>query len=256
MTRSVLGDPAELTAGNDSDILSVDWYRSLTPPQKAAYIRYQYIHLNERVHDWDARAHTKRRPTWDGGKDNFGVKHTPVWGKILRAAESHNADLGLWVYAHFSAAATEKITHNNQRVMEMKPALLYSANSGAVYRDYVSKMPEVIESRFRVAAETMKLRLATTEPYGMTKDKQYLFVLCDESYVTASPFFRHALAANSGCEAAVERYLWLAALDYEAHQRVYDAVMEKNTEFKWWIENDIQAAVVAIRQHWREHDAE
>lgn len=256
MTRSALGEPAELTTGSNKDLLSADWYQSLKSTQKIAYVRYQYISLNECVHDWDASSHVRRRPAWDGGKDNYGVKHTPVWGKILRAAESAQADLGLWVHAHFSAAATEKIAHNNQRVTEMKPSMLYSANSPAIYRDYVAKMPEVVCNRFYVAAETMKLRLATTAAYGMDKEKQKLFVICDESYVTATPFFRHAIASKYGCASAVERYLWLAALHYESHQAVYDAVIEKHPEYSWWVDDNIEAAVVAIRQHWREYDAE
>jgi hypothetical protein len=256
MTHSALGEPAELTAGSNYDLLSEDWYQFLTPAQKIAYIRYQYISLNECVHDWDARAHVKRRPTWDGGKDNYGVKHTPVWGRILRAAETVHAHLGMWVHAHFSAAATEKIAHNNQRVTEMKPSMLYSANSPAVYRDYVAKMPEVIRNRFHVAAETMRLRFTTTAGYKLSRAKQNLFVICDESYVTATPFFRHAMAAKVNCESAVERYLWLAALNYESHQPAYDAVIEKSPEYRWWVENNIKSAVVAIRQHWREYDAE
>jgi hypothetical protein len=256
MTRSALGEPAELTAGSKNDLLSDDWYQFLTSTQKIAYIRYQYISLNECVHDWDARAHVKRRPAWDGGKDNYGVKHTPVWGKILRAAETAHAHLGLWVHAHFSALATERITTGNQRLTEMRPATLYSAKSAEIYRDYVAHMPRIIKDRFHVAAETLKLRIATTAIYKMPVAAQELYVLCDESYVTATPFFRNAFAARSNCEKAVERYLWKAALDYEAQQRSYDAVMAAHPEYSWWTENDIKRGVVEIRQHWRNYDAD
>ena len=256
MTRSVLGDPAEQIAGNDLDLLSADWYRFLTPAQKLAYIRYQYIYLNDRVHDWDANTHTRRRPSWDGGKDSYGVKHTPVWGKILRAAERVDADLGGWVYAHFSALATERIATGNQRLTEMRPATLYSAKSAEIYRDYVAHMPRIIKDRFHVAAETLKLRMATTAIYKMPLATQELYVLCDESYVTAPPFFRNAFAARNKCEKAVELYLWKAALDYEAQQRAYDAVIAAHPEYAWWIENDIKRGVIEIRQHWRNYDAE
>ncbi|NBT75176.1 hypothetical protein EBZ80_15215 [bacterium] len=256
MTHSALGDPARPIAGNDSEILSADWYQLLTPAQKIAYTRYQYIYLNDRVADWDAHAHVRRRLNWDGGKDNFGVKHTPIWGKIVRAAESAGADLGSWVYAHFSAVGTEKIATNNQRVTEMRPSMLYAANSPQIYREYMEKMPTLIEQRFHVAMETMNLRLATTAVYKMSKSTQEFYVLCDEGYVSASPFFRHAMAAKINCDKAVERYLWFAALEYEAQQRSYDAVMEKHPKYKWWVENEIRSAVVAIRQHWRENDAQ
>lgn len=256
MTHSALGDPAELTTGNDLDLLSVDWYHALTPAQKMAYLRYQFIYLHERVADWDSRAHIKRRPAWDGGKDNYGVKHSPVWGKVLRAAEAVKADLGGWVYAHFSAVATEKVAKNNQRVTEIRPSILYSSSSPLIYRDYMEKMPEIILSRFHVAMETMKLRMATTTPFKMSKKTQELYVLCDEGYVTASPFFRNAMASRVGCDKAVERYLWYAALDYEAQQRSYDVVIAKNPEYSWWLENDIKDAVAAIRQHWRDYNAE
>lgn len=256
MTHSVLGAPAALTAGSDLDLLSADWYQLLTPPQKIAYIRYQYIHLNDRAHDWESHAHVKRRPAWDGGKDNFGVKHTPVWGKILRAAEHAGADLGGWVYAHFSALATERIATGNQRLTEMRPSMLYSAKSAEIYRDYMAHMPRILKDRFHVAAETLKLRMSTTAIYKMPVAAQELYVLCDESYVTATPFFRNAFAARHNCEKAVERYLWKAALDYEAQQRSYDAVMAAHPEYKWWVDNEIKQGVVEIRQHWRNYDAE
>ena len=255
MTHSVLGETATPTAEIDSDILLVDWYQTLTTEQKLAYIRYQYIYLNERVVDWDAAAHVRRRPSWDGGKDNFGVKHTPVWGKILRAAENAGADLGGWVYAHFSALAIERVAKNNQRMTEMRPSLLYSASSAEIYRDYMAHMPRILTDRFTVAAETLSLRMATTAVYKMQKQVQKLYVLCDESYVTATPFFRNAFAADSKCETAIERYLWKAALDYEAQQRSYDTVIAKTPEYTWWLENDIKRAIVDIRQHWRNYYA-
>jgi hypothetical protein len=255
MTHSALGETATPTAEIDSDILSADWYKALTAEQQLAYIRYQYIYLNECVVDWDANAHRKRRPAWDGGKDSFGVKHTPVWGKIMRAAENAGADPGGWVYAHFSAVAAERIAKNNQRVTEMRPSMLYSASSPEIYRDYMQHIPRILMDRFHVAAETLKLRMATTAIYKMPKRKQELYVLCDESYVTATPFFRNAFAALGQHTTAVEHYLWRAALDYDAQQVAYDMVMTKHPEYKWWIENDIKAAIVEIRQHWRNYDA-
>ena len=64
------------------------------------------------------------------------------------------------------------------------------------------------------------------------------------------------MAARINCDKAVERYLWVAALDYEAQQRLYDAVIDKKPEYGWWTDNEIKPAVIAIRQHWKEYNAQ
>lgn len=248
MTHSVVGE-LNKTETNKTSLLSPDWYKELTPTQLAAYIRFQFIYLNDRVADWDASAHTRRRPAWDGGKDCFGVKHSSVWAKALRAVGAVNAHPGIWVYAQFAP----KITDVKTRTPDMRPPVLYSTGAADAYTRYCDTMPDALFRRYELAAETVKMRLASTKVYGLSKDDQTLYVLGDESYVTATPFFRHAFAALANCDRAIERYLWIAALEYDALQLLYDRVINKRPELSWWLDNDLPAAVSVIRQHWRNY---
>lgn len=248
MTHSAVGEISNPTSTTNNSSLAGDWYKRLTPAQLAAYVRFQFIYLNERAADWDSSAHARRRPAWDGGKDSYGVKHSSVWAKAIRAIVAANAHPGIWVYAHFRTAQRPLDVHT--RVPEARPAMLYSASSSDIYENYRNTAVATIQKQYELAAETLKMRFASTAAYGLSKEDQTLYVLGDESYVTATPFFRHAFAALAHCDRAIERYLWFAALEYDALQPLYDRAMLKDSELAWWTANDLPAAVCAIRQHW------
>ena len=252
MTHSAVGEISSPTTETNNSSLVGDWYTQLSPAQLAAYVRFQFIYLNERIADWDATAHTKRRPHWDGGKDSYGVKRSSTWVKAARAIVAANAHPGVWVYAHFRTALRPLDMHT--RVPEPRPSMLYSATSADIYEKYRTTTADTIQKQYVLAAETLNMRFASTAAYGLNKDDQALYVLCDESYVTATPFFRHAFAALANCDRAIERYLWFAALEYDALQPLYARAMLKNPKLAWWTANDLPAAVCAIRQHWSNYN--
>jgi hypothetical protein len=253
MTHSAVGGMGAV-AEIESPLLAHDWYKELTPAQLAAYVRYQFIYLNEKIVDWDAHEHVRRRPHWDGGKDAYGVKHTSAWGKAIRAIRDAGADPGIWVRAHFSPEAELKMTQA-RALPEIRPTMLYASNSPAIYSRYCAQLPSSIETEFDIAGYTIASRMQSAKAFGFSKDDQNLYVLCDESYVSASPFFRHAFAALGNCDRAVERYLWFAAIEYEAQQRAYDCAIDrvKDQNYDWWITDTLRAAVREIRQHWRNY---
>jgi hypothetical protein len=237
----------------DSPLLRADWHKNLTPKQLAAYIRYQFIWLKDNAVDWDSRAHSVRRPKWDGGTDLSGVKHSSTWGEIaLRVADS-NAEPGMWVHAHFSPVA-EKRDATISALSEVLPNKLHSKMSANIYGKYVLSIQDIIWRNFELAGRTLNQRFLTTRSLGFSEDEQKLYVLCDESYVTAPPFFRHAFAAigPNKCYPAIEEYLWLAALDYEVHQTAYDNLITMHNE-QWWITDELKAAVIEIRGHWENY---
>lgn len=252
MTRAGAGGAV---AEIDSPLLAHDWYRDLTPAQLAAYVRYQFIYLSEKIIDWDAPAHVRRRPYWDGGEDKFGVRRTSAWGKAIRAIRDANADPGMWVRAQFSPEAELKIT-NLRALPDVRPTMLYSATAQSIYDRYCAKLPQLIETEFEIAGYTIASRMQSAKAFNFSKDDQNLYVLCDESYVSAPPFFRHAFAALGQCDRAVERYLWFAAIEYEAQQRAYDCVIDraKTQNYDWWVTDTLRAAVREIRQHWRSYN--
>lgn len=225
--------------------LKHNWYSQLSASQLAAYIRYQFIRLYDGDHDWDSYAHNRRRAHWDGGKDSYGVKHTSVWSRIAAAVKRHNAHPGLWVNAHFSAMSFLRAGAQTTGLPEMRPTRLYSAQSYEIYIDYCEKLPKILANNFDVAGVTLAKRFRGTQDLKLAQDDQVFYVVCDELYVSASPFFRHAFSAQLGCERGVERYLWLAALDYESQQPAYDNAVEP-----WCVTDALRAAVINIREHW------
>ncbi len=234
-------------------LLAHDWYKLLTPIQMTAYVRYQYIYLKDNALDWDSPTHARRRPTWDGGKDNYGVRRTSVWGEIAKRIEMFDAVPGMWVHAHFSPAAEVRLNPVTSGLPDIRPSFLHSAASPAIYSRHCKIMPEIIVDQFELAGRTIHARMVTTNPLRLSKEDQNLYVLCDENYVSATPFFRHAFAAAAECYDAVETYLWQAALEYEVHQISYDSVVASNGE-QWWLTDNLKAAVIEIRKHWRDYN--
>ena len=229
--------------------LTPNWHLSLNDHQLAAYIRYQFIRLHEKVWDWNEPAHNRTRARWDGGKDNFGVNHSGVWSRIIKQVRTNNADPGLWVQAHFSPVSYKRQIAETHSVPDIRPNNLCSAKSLGIYSEYRAHLSQILLTGLNVAGETIANRFRGTAALNMPPDDQAFYVLCDENYVTASPFFRHAFAAQMGCERAVERYLWFAALDYEAQQRGYDLALRDE---RWCFTELLRAAVQDIRKHWGE----
>lgn len=230
--------------------LTPDWHLRLTDHQLAAYIRYQFIRHHEKVTDWDDPAHNRHRKHWDGGEDSFGVKHSSVWARIIKQIRSCNADPGLWVQAHFSPVSYKRAIAETHSIPDIRPNNLCAAKSVAIYSEYRAQLSQILLAGLNVAGETIANRFRGTAALNMPPDDQAFYVLCDENYVTASPFFRHAFAAQMGCARAIERYLWHAALDYEAQQRIYDVALRKE---HWCFTDLLQAAVQDIRKHWGEY---
>jgi hypothetical protein len=229
--------------------LAADWHQRLSDHQLAAYIRYQYIWRHENEWDWDTPSHLRTRRTWDGGKDSFGVKHSCVWTRISRAVREANADPGIWVAAHFSDISRNQLIAQTHTIPEVRPSALAASNSLATYHKYFSVWPDSLRQAFQVAGSTVANRIRGTLALKMSPDDQSFYVLCDEAYVSASPFFRYVFAEHLGCQRGIERYLWRAALEYDAQQRLYDAAL--SDEPQCFTEN-LYAALYDIRKHWRE----
>jgi hypothetical protein len=237
----------------DSPLLHADWHTRLTDVQLNAYVRYQFIWLKDNAVDWDAPAHARRRPAWDGGVDNYGVRRTSTWGEISKRVREHNADPGMWVHAHFSPSAELKINPVTSSLPEIRPTMLHSKLSPQIYGRYAQSITDVLWHRFEMAGKTIHDRFLTSAPFNLSEEEQRVYVLCDESYVTAPPFFRYAFASIDNCVPVIEEYLWLAALDYEVHQRAYDRLVQIHNE-TWWITDELKTAVIAIRQHWENYN--
>lgn len=242
MTLSVAG------AVPAARILARDWHLRLSLEQLAAYVRYQFIWLYENEQDWDAPAHNRKRKHWDGGTDSYGVKHTSVWNRIAQMIRKNNADPGMWVHAHFSPFSFLKSGAQLSGMPEMRPTRLCSAQSVGTYNEYCDQLPGILAHDFEIAGMTLAKRFRGTQDLKLSQDDQVFYVVCDELYVSASPFFRHAFSAQLHCARGVERYLWVAALDYDAKQHAYDTALEP-----WCFTELLKRATTDIRNHWERY---
>lgn len=248
MTPSGVGERTK----KNNVLLSADWHKSLTVEQLGLYVRYRYTAITENTYDWDALAHTKRRPARDGGKDSYGVKHTAVWPKAARVIRVADAYPGMWVYSHFSFAATQELGTQKLVLADIRPSGLYSSASPSIYKKFFAAAPEFVQDAARIAQLTLERRFFGVKAYGLSPEDEKLYVYCDEGLVTATPFFRHFFAHAAGCKKAADKYLWAAALHYDLMQPAYDVAL---AEMPIALSPDILDTVLTIRKKWSSTNA-
>lgn len=241
----------------DASLLSPQWYQQLSEQQLLAYVRYQYIRLKHLVADWDSKPHTTHVPKWDGGKDVHGINYKSVWGKVIAAMRSFERDFmpsspvcpGTWVSARFSGVAETITTDARGNAPPTRPQSLYDCHAATIYARYCERFNEVFEHSLRVGARVVDTRIKEMSVYQLSEDDRNFYVLCDEAYVSATPFLRHGIASEISCRRAALKYLWAAALDYEAKQPLYDVAL---AEFgaSTFVSKDLRAKVIEIRKHW------
>lgn len=246
----------EVGALVDNSLLFSDWYKRLNFEQLVAYVRYQFLATHFRVADPEARAHKICYKKWDGGVDISGVKNKCIWSAIAKEIVKTNAVPGLWVRAHFSPAFLSVRNEESKGMSTVRPEMLKSALSYRVYLEYLETASHYVKQAYEAAQASIVTRYANTEVYNLSPDDHYFYVLCDEAYVNAGPFFRHAFASLENCARAEERYLFLAAAEYDAQQVIYDQVIDESAgSFSWWLSPQLQQEIIRIRQDWSVYNA-
>lgn len=232
-----------------NDLIDPDWHKVLNDRQLGQYIRYHYIRLREGVINWENDAQTRTRKKWDGGKDGYGVKHSSIWPKIVAEIRNKKAHPGAWVCAHFSPWGAKRLSLSPSKAPDLRPLNLARTASYDIYREYCDNIREYIAGEYSMAGVTMARRYKVISAAGFSETDKALYIVCDESYVTATPFFRHAFAAKFGAQTGIEKYLWLAAVDYEPKQQFYDSCVAD-----WCVTAQLKEAVLEIRQYWTEYN--
>lgn len=232
-----------------SNILDPNWHECLNDQQIAQYVRYHYIRLRDGAINWESDAHMRSRKKWDGGKDAYGVKYSAVWPKVVKAIRAAHAHPGVWVCAHFAPWAAKRLSLAASKAPDLRPSSLARAASYDIYHEYCENISAHIANEFEMAGVTMARRYKVIGDFGLSDSDKALYIVCDESYVTATPFFRHAFAAKFGAQKGIEKYLWFAATDYEPKQQFYDAVVAD-----WCVTPQLNEAVLEIRKHWTEYE--
>lgn len=244
MTRNAAGETPDKLAW---PILSPDWYKSLSPQQLMAYVRHAYIWRQTGNTSLESPEQRRKVVNWDGGENSFGVKYTAVWPRVVKHIIAAGADPGTWVAAHFSPIALKKYIKISEsfEVHDLAPSQLCGKLSDKIYLEYCEYLPQALQLDYETAGRTINLRLKSLAKLNLPKTAQYECVICDEGYVTSSPFFRHGFATVFHADDAAEKFLWPAAFEYEANQRLYANVVD------WCITDKLKKVVEEIRTHWR-----
>lgn len=244
MTLSVAGETHDAAR----PLLSPYWYKQLQPKQLLAYIRHAYIWRQHGTTNLRSQEQSRRIARWDGGEDSYGCKFTAVWPRIAKMILAREADPGIWVAAHFSAIAISKNVSvgESYEMRDVSPSQLCGKESEKIYNEYCDSATRILQHEYETAGRTIALRVKSLARLKISRADQFLCAICDESYVTASPFLRHGFADQAKAVEAADKYLWPAAFTYESLQRIYDDSVEP-----WLITDKLLDAVEVIRTHWR-----
>ena len=237
------------TMTRDFDILKPDWHTRLTDKQLMAYIRYQFIRLKEHVIYLDSPAHTHRRPNWDGGENSAGVTYKALWPKAMNAIKEREAHPGVWVAARFSPIALSFDLAKRMSAPPIKPSSLADHNAATIYAEYCNRFTGSFTFNLNIALKVVASRLRELAAHPMPEKTRVFYVLCDEAHLSTPAFFRHGMAAAAECDKAALKYLWRAAVDYEAQQPLYDAACASQSVSDF-ITPELQQYVINIRKHW------
>lgn len=236
-------------ATKDDALLDCEWYRRLSRPQLEAYIRYLFIALRENAYDVDSPAQRNYRVRWDGGSDNYGSHFKSIWNKIAALVQSHDVVPGTWVAAHFSPAFHAVRVAENKGFTDNRPELLHQKIGLDVYRQYIENFEHITLERCAAAEFSVAMQMNLLHTAIKNPDDLILYIIADKTNVNATPFFRHAFAAEAGCERAVKKYIEQAALEYDMNQQLYDALAQR-PENAWWISPELKSVVARNRRHW------
>jgi hypothetical protein len=236
-------------ASSDAKYLDHEWYRQLSSEQLDAYIRYLFIALKENAYDVDSPAQRMRRHNWDGGKDYFNTKRKKVWSQISATIRRYDAVPGTWVAAHLSPVFHAVRIAENKGFVDNRPELLHNPLSIDVYRQHIEVFDEITTERAAAAEFSVATQMNLLQTVIKDPDDLILYVSADKTNVNATPFFRHAFAAEAECERAVNKYIMQAAVEYDMNQKLYDALAEK-PENAGWISPRLLATTAANRKYW------
>ena len=237
------------TRAQNDQYLDHDWHLKLTPRQLEAYIRYLFIALKENAYDFDSPLQIRPRSKWDGGTDNFGVKHKRVWNRVAAVIRQVDAVPGTWVAAHFAPTFHAVRAADNKGLIDNRPELLCSGISSEAYENYSEKFSCLTTERCAAAEISVATQIQLLQKVITNPDDLILYIIADKTNVNATPFFRHAFAAEYGCDRGVAKYIAQAAVDYDINQQLYDKLTVQ-PENSWWVSDELKTTVAQNRKYW------
>lgn len=156
-------------------------------------------------------------PKWDGGEDQHGNQHKPVWPKIAQFILNIGADVETFVEAQFLAPRVDRSPY---------PTSFYNDAAIARYHQYQRvKLPDIAD-RFR--AELLSITTTATcfiAGLQWSEERAVATAVCDQLQVVASPLTRYFFGVAAGCAAVVEPLRVEAFRQYMSRKAAYDAAV-------------------------------
>lgn len=160
---------------------------------------------------------------WDGGVDQFGKTHKPVWPKIAAEIIKLGADPLQYVRAHFLMSSRNQAPYPNQ---------LYGEKAIRIWEQFQETQKELV--RNQVESDENQLRVAVL-PFTVTLHwelkRALRYVLCDHTK-NITPLTRYCTAVRESLPDVADRYFENALIQYMFQMSEYDAVMVVPAEFK------------------------
>ena len=152
-----------------------------------------------------------RESKWDGGTDNAGRKHKPVWEKIAAWLEDHEiADWDAYMAAQFV----------NGRLRQ--PTELCTPKAIERYKEFIAASAAMVAQRLK--GDTLRFRDAVDDARFShpDEDKRTLWYLALTSQLAdLSPLFRYCLAVSESWDALASEFQGDAVAQFQRHPVLY-----------------------------------
>lgn len=153
---------------------------------------------------------------YDGGRDRYGRKHTPVWPKIAKLILDREMNLDNFIAATFRS--WEGQTH---------PAATYFLSEGAIqrYEDFKGADPrgrvDVLARELKVSTEVLLTKIEMEKVGGRDEAEAQASAILDP-FAQVSPLFRLCAAVIGGHNRLVPLLLNDALTQYLGNRTAYD----------------------------------
>lgn len=153
-------------------------------------------------------------PAWDGGRDNWGTNHKPIWPRIAALLMREGFDPATYLQVQFQ--------ETNGRKSPL-PSMLMSQDAIARYRAYLGRADEILKKEYERAAIHLQRSLILMASARGTPEEKMVTALMDEgTTMQACVLFRYCMAVKANIVPAMERYHASALQQYLYQADLYD----------------------------------
>ena len=142
---------------------------------------------------------------WDGGQDQWGGRHKPIWPTVANVLLREQFDPATYLQVQFQ--------ETNGR-SSPKPSQLVSNEAIARYRAYLLRADEILKKELERAEHHLHRRLMQLALARGTQEQKIITALMDETAVQACVLYRYCVAAKFNIAVAMQRYYSAALQQY------------------------------------------